>query len=90
MTLAALFERVGAAAKSQLEQQPQGLSGVYDDQLWTILGELNLLADLDAGKLCCHFSGVPLTRDNIAGLVNTADGPRLVALTGMVGAALSR
>jgi hypothetical protein len=86
MTLAALFDRVEAAAKGRLDQKSQKLAAVYDDQLWTILAELNLLIELDAGTLRCHLSGVPLTRENLAGLVGTPSGPRPVALSGLVGA----
>jgi hypothetical protein len=55
------------------------LDAVYDDDLWDMLGKWGLLEPLDRGELSCAFTGVPLTRDNLGGIVTTAEGPKLVA-----------
>jgi len=82
MTLATLIE--GASSKSdhavrQLDGKFQSVDAVYDDDLWLILEHFSLLAPLDRGELNCYVTGVPLTRENIGGLIGTPDGPRLIA-----------
>jgi hypothetical protein len=79
MTLATLLDKTGARAARQLEKPLEAVDAVFDDELWKILSHYGLLEPLDRGELRCHISGVPLTRENVGGLIGTPQGPRLIA-----------
>lgn len=84
MTLDGLLDRTHAAANRRLDRQVRQVTAVLDSDLWPMLQEMGLLADLDAGRLYCHFTGVALTRQNVGGVVSTPEGPRLIADSAIV------
>jgi len=49
--------------------QKTDISLIEDDDLTTLLKEIDRLDDLLAGKLHCSQCGKPLTRDNISGFI---------------------
>ncbi len=63
------------------DRKRENVEAVFDDDLWRILRDLELLEPLDRGELRCHLTGTPLTRDNIGGLIGTPTGPKLIADT---------
>lgn len=85
MTLAVLLEKSNAAANRRLDRQVEQVTAVLDADLWPMLEEMGLLADLDAGVLRCYFTQVPLSRENLGGLVSTVSGPKLIAESALVG-----
>lgn len=88
MTIAGLLDRTNAAANRRLDQHVKNVTAVFDEDLWPMLEEMGLLADLDAGRLSCHFSGIPLTRQNVGGLVRTSAGVKLIAESAVLSAPL--
>ena len=84
MTTDALLDRIKSGSPPKHPERTS-VKGVHDEQLWVILANLGLLADLDAGLLRCYVSDVPLTRENVAGLIKTTSGPKLVSASGLVG-----
>jgi hypothetical protein len=85
MTLNGLLEKSNAAANRRLDRHVEHVAAVLDSDLWPMLEEMGLLADLDAGKLRCHFSGVALSRENLGGIVSTSAGSRLIAESAILG-----
>ena len=81
MTIANLIQKTGSKIAGQVERPLETVNAVYDDELWSILERYGLLAQLDAGALRCHLTGVTLTRQNLGGLIGTATGPKLIADT---------
>jgi hypothetical protein len=85
MTIAELLDKSNAAANRHLNRHVQHVTAVLESDLWPMLEEMGLLADLDAGNLRCYFSGVPLTRENVGGIVSTPSGSRLIAESALLG-----
>ena len=85
MTLAGLLEKSNAAANRRLDRHVEQVTAVLDADLWPMLEEMGLLADLDAGLLLCHFTRIPLSRANLGGFVSTPTGPKLIADSALVG-----
>jgi hypothetical protein len=81
MTIATLLDRTTKLLDSRVNRQVETVHAVADAQLWEILQSHGLLSDLDAGRLHCYVTGVPLTRDNVGGMLISPDGPRLIADT---------
>ena len=77
MPMTRRFRRRGLRASLSRPTLP--VDAVLDEDLWLILEELNLLAPLDGGELTCARTGVPLTRENVGGIIITPDGPRVIA-----------
>lgn len=75
MTMSPFFREQGSSAVAD----PMGNS--WDEEIWSILRHQGLLELLDAGVLRCHVTGVPLTRENVGGIVGTPTGPKLIADT---------
>lgn len=73
-----MLENARTLVSRRLDRELRPVDAVYDDELWSILDAYGLLARLDAGELRCHVTGVPLTRDNVGGLIGSPDGPRLI------------
>jgi hypothetical protein len=88
MTPSGLLERVAAGVSREAQRRIEKVDAVYDDELWAILRHFGLLDRLDAGELRCAVTGVPLTRDNIGGLIGTAEGPQPIASTYQAAAGL--
>lgn len=74
-----MLDKAAARAAREAQRGIERVDAVYDDQLWNILEHFGLLERLDAGELRCAVTSVPLTRDNIGGLIGTPSGPRLIA-----------
>jgi len=81
MTLDSILRKIGSDVARHVERPTQRVDAVFDDEIWSILKSYGLLAPLDAGEMRCHLTGVPLTRENLGGLIGTANGPRLIADT---------
>ena len=81
MTIASLLDRTTKNLDARINRQIETVRAVSDAQLWDILQSRGLLESLDAGELRCFVTGVPLSRDNVGGMLITPDGPRLVADT---------
>ncbi len=81
MTVAQILENARSAVARRLDRRIETLDVVYDDDLWGILDSHGLLNELDAGHLVCYKTGVPLTRDNVGGMIGTPGGPKLIADT---------
>jgi hypothetical protein len=79
VTLAALVESKRTNIEKHLARRMETVDAVYDDDLWSILARYGMLQDLDAGLLRCYVTGVPLTRENIGGVLGTPNGPRLIS-----------
>ena len=79
MTIATLLERGTRKLDARVNPHVETIRAVSDDQLWEILEANGLLSELDSGALVCYVTGVPLTRENVGGIVIASDGPHLVA-----------
>lgn len=87
MTTDALIDQIKSRGAPKRPDR-SAMKAVHDDQLWGMLEELGLLAKLDAGELRCAISDIVLTRENLAGILKTSTGPKLVSATGLVGASI--
>lgn len=83
MAIAASLGKRGARAAMNAGRPVSSINAVYDDELWTILRHYGLLDPLDRGDLRCYLTGIPLTRDNIGGLIGASDGPHLISDHGL-------
>ena len=81
MTLGAILDNAGAEIAKRAGRPFEKVDAIYDDELWKVLDHYGLLQPLERGELVCYLTGVPLTRDNIGGLIGTPDGPKVIADT---------
>lgn len=65
--------------KARHNRSPAPISAVYDDDLWSILSDLDLLESLDHGELACPVTGVVLTRENVGGIIVKGGRPWVVS-----------
>ncbi|MDB4906350.1 MAG: hypothetical protein JWO05_1134 [Gemmatimonadetes bacterium] len=82
MTVASLLERQRVRLAQRLHRRVETVDAVFDDDLWKILAEFDLLGPLDRGELRCYYTGIPLSRDNVSGVVGTPNGPQLFVEVG--------
>jgi hypothetical protein len=77
-----ITERLGSWRKDaarRAERRSEVVEAVYDEDLWLILAKMALLTRLDAGELQCAITGVPLSRENLGGLIGSREGPKLIS-----------
>ena len=60
------------------ERPTSPLRAVYDDDLDTLLDNLKISRDLEAGRLRCRVCGASVTRDNLLALVPDSGAVTLI------------
>ena len=62
------IKQVYREEKVKLMAPMQSINAVYDEELDQLLTSLELVDDLNSGKLLCYFCGNQITRDNLGSI----------------------